>query len=69
MKYAIVRYNFSSGQIRFRSKHNRWCIYLTSALLFDDSFSAFAYLKAFVHRSSTYRYEVCEVVSSDGDSL
>lgn len=65
MKFAIVRINPITGQILFRSLHSRWCKYLTSALLFEDSFAAVDWLNSYVHRSYAYRYEVREVVSAD----
>ena len=61
MKFAIVRINPKSGQIRLFSKHFRWCVYVSKALLFGDSFSASDYLDSFVHRVSGYRYEIREI--------
>ena len=61
MKFAICRINTITGELRYRSKHSRWCKSLASALLFGDSFFASDYLDFFVHRVSGYRYEIREI--------
>ena len=61
MKFAIVRVNLVTGRIQFRSKHSRWSMDRTSALLFEDSFAAVDYLHSFVRRSSDFLYEVRQV--------
>lgn len=62
MKFAIVRYNLASGQMRFHSKHFRWCMSLTSALLFSDSAVALEYLEYFVRHEVGFCYGVSKVV-------
>ena len=62
MKFAIVRTNLKTGQISFFSKHSRWTMYLTSALLFDYPFLAADYLVSFVRHSAGFCYEVRQVV-------
>lgn len=62
MKFAIVRTNLESGQVRFFSKHFRWTMYLSSALLFDYSFLAAYYLDSYVRHSAGFCYEIRKVV-------
>ena len=62
MKFAIVRYNPVTGHMRFHSKHFRWCMYLTSALLFNDSNTALEYLEYFVRHDVGFCYGISKVV-------
>lgn len=66
MKFAIYRINTITGELRFCSKHSRWCKSLASALLFDDSYSAEDYCRSFVpvHVPGPFYYVVRQVRSA-----
>lgn len=66
MKFAIYRINTITGDIRFRSKHSRWCKSLASALLFSDSYSAEDYFYSFVsvHVPGPFYYVIRQVRQS-----
>ena len=63
MKFAIYRINTITGELRFRSKHSRWCKSLASALLFEDSYSAEDYFHSFVpvHAPGPFYYVIRQV--------
>lgn len=52
MKFAICRINTITGELRYCSKHSRWCKSLSSSLLFDDSYFAEDYFHFFVSVSA-----------------
>lgn len=66
MKFAICRINTITGELRYRSKHSRWCKSLSASLLFENSYFATDYLLYFVpvHVPGPFYYVVRPVRSA-----